>query len=570
MAQDDITATREDTPVNISVLTDNGSGVDSFGDDGPNTGRIQLPGNTSTQGGILLVNDAVTPNDPTDDTVDYMPAANFNGSDSFEYTITDSNGDHDTATVTIDVAAINDVPVANDDIDNTRIDTALNLQPLLNDDFGGDGSSNGPITIITSPANGSATVNDNGTPDNPLDDSIDYLPDTNFSGTDKLTYQLCDADGNCAAANISIEVTDTNAVPTAQDDTISTDEDQAIDIMVLADNGNGADSFGDDGPSAGSIHLAETYSANGGELRLDDGRTANDPSDDRVHYTPPTNFNGSDSFTYTIADANGDSSSAQVSINVAAVNDLPQAQDDSVSVPEDSTSDILVLSNNGSGVDSFGGEGPNAGSILLPKTDTAQGGTVVVNDSGTATDPTDDTVTYTPAANFVGTDTFDYSISDANADTSTATVQVTVTPVDDLPLAKNDQFTIKPNTTVKLAVLADNGHGNDDFGGDGPGVNDLFLPDALSAQGASLTVNTAGTPNNPLDDTVTYVPLKDFNGIDSFNYIISDADGDISTATVTIISGSGNSVQVPTTGTWGLIILSILLSIVALGRRRTI
>ncbi len=570
-AQDDITATKEDTPLNINVLINNGNGADTFGDDGPNTGRIKLPVNTTARGGSLSVDDAGTPNDPTDDTVDYVPAINFNGSDNFEYIITDSNGDSDSATVSIDVAAVNDIPTANDDLGNTRENTPVNLQPLLNDDFGGDASSNDPIIIISPPNNGSASVNDNGTPNDPTDDSIDYLPNTDFSGIDQLSYRLCDIDNHCAEANIQIDVTDTNDVPTARDDLVSTNEDQSITIAVLEDNANGVDDFGNDGPNAGTISLPETHSLNGGTLNLDDGRTADNPEDDRVNYTPPANFSGSDSFIYLITDANGDMSSALVTINVIEVNDLPQAQDDSVTTAEDMPLTVLVLSNNGNGVDSFGGEGPNTGSILLPNNSTDQGGSVVVNDSGTAADPTDDTVVYTPAADFFGDDTFEYIITDASGDTSTATVLVNITPENDLPLAQDDQFSIRQYISSELNVLQDNGNGSDDFGGDGPNKTGLSLPGNLSANGASLMVNTAGTPDDPLDDTVTYVPVEGFTGTDTFEYIITDSDNDTSTATVTITISDATlspTAQIPTASSWGLIIMSMLLSIITFVKRR--
>ena len=82
--------------VNIDVLNN-----DTFGGDGPSNGPITIPSTTSAQAGIVAVNNAETPNDPTDDTIDYTPAPNFYGVDTFNYTIVDSNGDTSTATVTV-------------------------------------------------------------------------------------------------------------------------------------------------------------------------------------------------------------------------------------------------------------------------------------------------------------------------------------------------------------------------------------------------------------------------------------------------------------------------------------
>jgi hypothetical protein len=98
------------------------------------------------------------------------------------------------------------LPLANDDVVSTDADTPLNIPVLANDDFGGDGASMGTITIIASPMNGTAVVNDNGTPTDPTDDTIDYTPNTGFSGSDNLFYEICDADGDCDDAEVLISV----------------------------------------------------------------------------------------------------------------------------------------------------------------------------------------------------------------------------------------------------------------------------------------------------------------------------------------------------------------------------
>jgi hypothetical protein len=85
------------------------------------------------------VNDGGTPTDPTDDTVDYTPDADYNGTDMFTYEICDSNGDCDPAVVTVTINPVNDLPTADDDVATTDEDVPVNIDPLVNDDFGGDG-----------------------------------------------------------------------------------------------------------------------------------------------------------------------------------------------------------------------------------------------------------------------------------------------------------------------------------------------------------------------------------------------------------------------------------------------
>ncbi|WP_181369010.1 Ig-like domain-containing protein [Flavobacterium pallidum] len=101
---------------------------------------------TPAANGTATVNNNGTPNDPTDDTIDYTPNADFNGSDSFTYTITDSNGDTSTATVNVTIAPDapgTDVPVASNDTANVTEDQSVNIPVLANDTFGPDGPSTG-------------------------------------------------------------------------------------------------------------------------------------------------------------------------------------------------------------------------------------------------------------------------------------------------------------------------------------------------------------------------------------------------------------------------------------------
>ena len=100
-----------------------------------------------------------------------------------------------------------DAPDAVDDTFTALENTSNSLDPLLNDDFGLDGPSNQAITIVVPPSNGVAVVDDNGSPSDPTDDTIDYTPDGNYTGPDQLSYQICDATGDCDQATIFIDVT---------------------------------------------------------------------------------------------------------------------------------------------------------------------------------------------------------------------------------------------------------------------------------------------------------------------------------------------------------------------------
>jgi hypothetical protein len=323
-AMDDMVSTDEDTPVNINPLVN-----DDFGPDGPSTGTITII--TPPTNGTAVVNNGGTPNDPTDDTIDYTPDPNYNGPDQITYEICDASGDCDQAVIAITVNPVVDLPDAMDDMATTNEDTPVNIDPLPNDDFGMDGPGVGPISIVTPPTNGFAIVNDNGTPNDPTDDTVDYTPAPNYNGMDQITYEICDASGDCDQAVINITVDPVNDLPIANDDNANTDEGVAVVIDVLNN-----DDFGGDGPGVGPI-VVITPPGNGTAI-VDNNGTPNDPTDDLITYTPNPGFSGTDVFAYQICDANGDCDIASVNVNVQAlmVNDcLPPNLDLVVNVGQD-------------------------------------------------------------------------------------------------------------------------------------------------------------------------------------------------------------------------------------------
>lgn len=352
--------------------------------------------------------------------VTYTPGADFNGSDSFTYTASDGTADSAAAIVDIIVNAVNDLPSATDDSVTTLEDEAVIADVLANDAFGGDGPGNSAIAIVARPSNGSTTVDDGGTRGNPTDDRIVYTPANGFVGTDKLDYQFQDANGDPAMATLTISVEDANQDrPVAADDVLTVAQDSTATSAVLAN-----DSFGSDGPTATAIALVA--GPGNGVATIDDGSTPSDPTDDRIDYTPDAGFTGSDSFDYRIADADGDTATATVTVKVKESADTPAAGDDVTRVNEDDSVIVAVLVN-----DDFGGNGPGTSTVKV--VGGPAHGTAAVNDNGTASDPADDQITYTPNTDFFGSDSFDYRIEDVDGDLATATVTVTVDPVNDAP-----------------------------------------------------------------------------------------------------------------------------------------
>ena len=310
---------------------------------------------------------------------------------------------------------------------------------------------------------------------------------------------------------MTVTVNPVDDVPTAGTDTATVDADTPVDIPVL-DN----DDFGDDGPGSVAITTPPTN----GTAVINDNGTPTDPTDDFITYTPSPDFVGTDTLTYTITDGNGDPSTATVTFTVNPVGeDVPIAVNDTATVGTDFTVNIPVLNN-----DDFGDDGPNVGVIALATL--PPNGSAVVNDNGTPTDPTDDTIDYTPNPGFSGTDPFTYTITDGNGDTSTATITVTVIGEENTnPVANNDNYVTNIDTPFIATV----------------GVNDLLLNDSdpdndpLTVITTPITSPSNGTVVLNDDGTFTYTPSPGFTGTDSFVYQISDGNGGTAQATTTII-----------------------------------
>ena len=185
---DDLITLDEDTSI-VAPIYDNDSDL-------PTIGTLTA---TNPANGSVNINNNGTPNDPTDDILTYTPNPDYNGPDSFDYTVCNTTGDCSTATVTVDVLPIVD---ALPDSIATIEDIAVDIDILANDN---DIPTVGTLTN-TSPADGTAVINNNGTPGDPSDDDITYTPNPGYIGTDSFTYTLCDNLSNCSTATVTILV----------------------------------------------------------------------------------------------------------------------------------------------------------------------------------------------------------------------------------------------------------------------------------------------------------------------------------------------------------------------------
>jgi gliding motility-associated-like protein len=202
---DDMVSTDEDQPLVVDVFANDS--------DLPEMGNVSA---TNPPNGTVTIDNNGTPNDPRDDVFTYVPNPDFNGTDSFDYTVCNSVGDCSTATVTITVLPIVD---AVDDV--VAIDE--NQITALTDLFANDNDIPTMGTFsVTQPAQGSVTIDDGGTPNDPSDDVATYFPTNGFVGTDTFTYTLCDTAGNCSTATVTLIVS-----PTGTD--LDSDNDGIVD-----------------------------------------------------------------------------------------------------------------------------------------------------------------------------------------------------------------------------------------------------------------------------------------------------------------------------------------------------
>ena len=281
----DTATTNEDTAANILVLANDGF-----------EGTPSITGTTNGAHGSVAVNNNGTPGNTADDFLVYTPAADFNGTDSFTYTVT-SGGVTETATVSVTVNAVTDIAA---DTATTSEDTAVNILVLDNDTF----EATPAITGTTNGAHGSVTVNNNGTPGNTSDDFVVYTPAADFNGTDTFTYTVT-SNGTTETATVTVTV---NAVADIVDDAVTVNQDSLNTLDLLAN-----DTFENSGRSITSVGAAAH-----GSVFIDTGGTPGDTADDSVVYVPSTGYSGPDSFTYTVT-SGGATETATVSVTVTPI-----------------------------------------------------------------------------------------------------------------------------------------------------------------------------------------------------------------------------------------------------------
>ena len=248
---------------------------------------------TAATNGTAVVN--------ADGSFSYTPNANYNGGDSFTYTVDDGNGGNNTYTVTVNVAPVNDAPVANPDAYTVNEGSTTTLDLAANDTDADDGLDLASITIVSGPTNGTLTVNTDGT--------VDYTHDGSETLADSFIYTIDDLSGMTSNTGIvSLTITPVNDAPIPGNDNLTTNQGTPLTITPITDL------LVNDTDAEGNLLTITSFTqpANGTVVNNGDGTWT---------YTPDSTFNGVDSITYTIDDGNGGTATATLNLIINPVID---------------------------------------------------------------------------------------------------------------------------------------------------------------------------------------------------------------------------------------------------------
>ncbi|MGM6414678.1 tandem-95 repeat protein, partial [Vibrio parahaemolyticus] len=387
----------------------------------------------------------------------FTPTADWSGSEALTFTATDPSGESVSQTVNFTVASVADIVA---DKATVVEDTPTIIKVLGNDTFEG---TDKVVSLDTNngPANGTVSVNPDG--------SVTYTPNDNYHGTDSFTY-IVTSGGVSESAIVEVNVTPANDAPVAKDDIATTQEDTAVTIDVLP---NDTDVDGDK-LSIESVSVPKEQ----GTVEVVDGKLV---------FTPAENFNGDAEITYTVTDG-ALTDQATVKVTVNAVNDTPVVESNIAdqTLAEDFTPYTIDLNTAFSDVDNVDGE------LTFSVSGNSNIQVAIVN--GIAT--------ITPTADWNGSETLTFTATDPSGESVSQPVNFTVAPVADIVA---DKATVVEDTSTVIKVL-----GNDTFEGDGKVV--------------SLDTNNGpanGTVSVNPDGSVTYTPNDNYQGTDSFTYIVT-------------------------------------------------
>ena len=363
-----------------------------------------------------------------------------------------------------------------------------------------------PLTavLVSGPANASAfTLN--------ADGSFTYTHDASETTSDSFTYRAEDGAESSNIATATIAITPVNDPPVAADDSYSgVNEGGTLNRnAVIGVLGNDTDAEND---ALSAVLVSGPSSASAFTLNADGS----------FSYTHDGSETTSDSFTYQANDGTAPSNTATVTITITPVNDPPVAVDDSYSgVAEGGT--LTVDTTSGLLSNDLDAENDTLSATLV--TGPAYASAFTLNGDGS--------FSYTHDGSETTSDSFTYKVNDGSSDSNTATVTLTITPVNDAPVATDDSGLANENTPLIIDVVS----------------NDSDVDGSIDNTSLVVTTQPAnGTATANADGTITYTPDAGFLGpnTDSFQYTVDDNGG--ATSNVATVAITLNAPPVPVAG----------------------
>ncbi len=391
IANDDTAETLQAEPINIQLL---------LNDEDLDGSLVQ----NSVAITVAPINGIVTVNASGEAT--YTPNRPFYGEDSFYYQVRDNEGAlSNQAKVIVNVIQTNTAPLAVADFANTFVNSPIEIAILENDSDVDNNLDINSLEIVDSPVMGTASLT--------IDKKILFNPASGFIGEESFTYRVYD--DFQVASNIATVTVSVLAPPIVNDDVANTNENNALTINVLENDDPGSYEFD---LASLMIDTMPLY----GNVEIVTGTA-------EIVYTPNTDYDGTDSFSYSIATTTGiRTPPATVTITVNNVNKPPVAVDDTAVVEEGSSVIIAVLNND---TDEDGSV--NAATLTV----------VSYPANGEVTSLASGEIHYTPNYSFVGNDSFSYRVQDnEGAFSNIASVNVEVTTFNAVPVVNDIEASI--------------------------------------------------------------------------------------------------------------------------------
>ncbi|MCF8407136.1 MAG: tandem-95 repeat protein, partial [Chitinophagaceae bacterium] len=374
---------------------------------------------------------------------------------------------------------------------------------------------------------GTLQINDNG--------SYIFIPLANYNGiAPTVTYTISDGNGGTTTASLIITISPVNDNPLAVNDTKSINEDASSATGNVLTNDSDVDG---DALSVTQFVIAGlngTFTA-GQTATIAGVGTLQINANGNYTFVPTANYNGSaPTVTYSISDGNGGTATATLIIRTDSVNDIPIAVNDTKSVNEDASSATGNVLTNDSDVD---GDVLSVTQFVVAGLNNTYtpGQTVTISGVGTLQINANGSYTFVPTANYNGiAPTVTYSITDGFGGTGSATLIITVSSINDIPLAVNDNFQLDGYNSFTSNVLT-----NDlDSDGDALAVTQFIVAGLSGTFNAGQTANipNVGTLVINTNGTFIFNPLTTFGGnVPNVTYTVADTNNGVATAILAIV-----------------------------------